>query len=225
MKREPLRDRIRRRLVEDILTGGLSPGEKIPLASTAEEIGVSMTPLRETLVQFEREGLVHSNPGRGYTVATLDPEEVRQVYPLIWTLEVLALRSDPPGGNILEELDRVNARFGDDPDPDTAMRLDLEWHRTLLSRSRNALLQQFLSQLKTRAARYELAYMRDAGNVAYSADQHGLIVEHLRAGDLDEAAVALENNWRIGPEILLPWLEARRGASTGDVEPEVAGTA
>lgn len=225
MEEAPLRERISRWLAEDILTSGLSRDEKIPLSSTANEIGVSMRPLRETLVQSEREGLVHSNPGRGYTVATLDSKEVQEVHPPIRTLEVLSVRTDPPEGEVLDALDRVNARFADDPDPDTAMRLDQKWHGTLPSRSRNTLLQQLLSQSKTWAARYELAYMRDAGYVAYSAGQRTQIAAHLRSGDRDDAVAVLEAKWRIGPKILLPWLHARVGASTGEVEPELARAA
>lgn len=209
MEREPLRDGIRRHLLEGIVTGKLGPGDRIRLAATAEEIGVSMTPLRESLVQLEREGFVRSDPGRGYAVPELDPEEIRQVYPLIWTLEVHALRSDPPGPEVLDEIERVNDRFGSRTEPDEARDLDLEWHRKLLSGCRNELLLEFLSLLKTRAARYELAYMRETGSIGFSAGQHARIVERLRAGDLQAAATTLEENWRIGPEVLLPWLEGR----------------
>lgn len=216
MEREPLRDGIRRHLLEGIVTGRLGPGDRIRLAATAEEIGVSMTPLRESLVQLERDGFVRSDPGRGYAVPELDPDEIRQVYPLIWTLEVHALRSDPPGPDALEKLERVNERFGSRTRPDEARELDLEWHRTLLSGCRNDLLLELLSLLKTRAARYELAYMRETGNIGFSAGQHSRIGESLRAGDLDAAAATLEENWRIGPEVLLPWLATRGdGAAQG----------
>lgn len=221
MDREPLRDGIRRHLVERILTGTLEPGDRIPLVETAEAIGVSMTPLRESLVQLERDGFVRCDPGRGYAVAELDAEEIRQLYPLIWTLEVLGLRSAPPDGEALHELERLNERFGAVEDPDEATRLDLEWHRTLLAGFDNRLLLDLLSLLKTRAARYELAYMRETGNIGFSARQHARIVDLLRKGNLERAAATLEENWRIGPKVLLPWLEKRR-AREGDGRDEEA---
>lgn len=209
IEREPLREGIRRRLVDSIVAGTLGPGDRIRLSETAEAIGVSMTPLRESLVQLEREGFVRSDPGRGYAVPELDPEEVRQLYPLVWTLEVLALRSAPPAADTVNELERLNERFAAQDEPEAAARLDRAWHRTLLAGCGNELLLELLSVLKARAARYELAYMRETGNVGMSADQHARIAEDLRAGDLDAAAATLEENWRIGPEVLLPWLEAR----------------
>lgn len=207
LEREPLRDGIRRRLLDGIVTGELRPGDRIPLAATAEAIGVSMTPLRESLVQLEQDGFVRSRPGRGYAVAELSAAEVRQLYPPIWILECHALRSDPPPRETLDELERLNARFGGGTDPEAAKGLDLEWHRTLLSRCRNEVLLDIVRVLKTRAARYELIYMRETGNVEISTRQHARIVESLRAGDLVAATATLEENWRIGPEVLLPWLE------------------
>lgn len=209
MEREPLRDGIRRRLIDGIVTGTLGPGDRIRLSETAEAIGVSMTPLRESLVQLEREGFVRSDPGRGYAVPELDPEEVRQLYPLIWTLEVHALRTAPPDTATVDELERLNERFAALTESEPAARLDREWHRALLSECSNELLLELLSVLKARAARYELAYMRETGNVGISAAQHARIVESLRTSDLEGAAATLEDNWRIGPEVLLPWLEER----------------
>lgn len=224
MDREPLRDGIRRELRDGIVTGRLGPGDRIPLAATAEEIGVSMTPLRESLVRLETEGFVRCDPGRGYAVSELDPDEIRQLYPLIRTVEAFALRSDPPSAGTLDELDRINGRFGARSEPEAATRLDREWHAALLSGCGNDLLLDVLSVLKARAARYELAYMRETGNIRYSTRQHARIVESLRAGDV-EAAATLEENWRIGPEVLLPWLEdspGRGGEGAHDARAEGA---
>ncbi|MFW6206472.1 MAG: GntR family transcriptional regulator [Gemmatimonadota bacterium] len=209
MEREPLRDGIRRHLLEDILAGRLGAGDRIPLAATADAFGVSMTPLRESLVQLERDGFVRSDPGRGYRVPALEAEEVRQVYPLIWILESYALRSAPPAGETLDELERLNEQFASRTEPEAAARLDRKWHGLLLSHCRNDLLLEVLEHAKTRAARYEVVYMRETGNIEVSTRHHAEIVDRLREGNLDGAAAMLQENWRIGPKVLLPWLAAR----------------
>ena len=96
LQREPLRDVIGRKLTEAIVYGELGAGERIPLVSTAERLGVSMTPLRESLVQLERDGLVAGDPGRGYSVAPLTAAELEEIYPLIGALEGLAVELAPP---------------------------------------------------------------------------------------------------------------------------------
>lgn len=209
MVREPLREAIRRELTERIVSGDLRSGEPIRLVATASDMGVSVTPLRESLVQLELDGFVESDPGRGYSVTRMTTAEIDEVYPLIWTLEALALRTAPPAEDALDALTDLNERFRACEDAREAQRLDREWHRTLLARCPNRTLLDFLDVLKRRAARYEVAFMREvrrAGS-SESADQHDEIVRALRRPDLDEAIEILERNWRSGPEVLIPWLE------------------
>lgn len=209
MEREPLREAIRRELTERIVAGELRSGDRIRLVATADEMGVSVTPLRESLVQLEIDGFVRSEPGRGYSIAEMTVSEVEELYPLIWTLEGLALRLAPPSEAILDDLSQINERFRTSDDPREAQRLDREWHRSLLQRCPNRTLLEFLRILKRRAARYEVAFMREmqrAGSSA-SAEQHDRIVTSLRGGELDGAVRTLEENWRSGPRVLVPWLE------------------
>jgi DNA-binding GntR family transcriptional regulator len=214
MEREPLREAIRRTLADQIVSGELVSGTPIRLVATAEGMGVSVTPLRESLVQLEIDGLVRSAVGRGYMVADMVPEEVEELYPLIWTLESLALRLAVPEPATLEVLEEINARFRESGDPADASRLDREWHRTLLSRCANRTLQSFVQVLKRRAARYEVAFMREMQRVgsSESATQHEQVVQFLSDGDLESAIRVLERNWRAGPQVLLPWLRSQGGS-------------
>lgn len=211
MEREPLREAIRRELSERIVAGDLASGVPIRLVATANEMGVSVTPLRESLVQLELDGFVESDPGRGYSVTRMTSAEIDEIYPLIWTLEALALRTAPPGEEAVDALSELNARFRACEDPVGAQRLDREWHRALLGACPNRTLLDFLGVLKRRAARYEVAFMRElrrAGS-SESADQHDEIVGALREGDVETAVTVVERNWRSGPEVLIRWLEGR----------------
>ncbi|MGH7540312.1 MAG: GntR family transcriptional regulator, partial [Gemmatimonadota bacterium] len=174
MEREPLREAIRRELTERIVAGDLRSGAPIRLVATAAEMGVSVTPLRESLVQLELDGFVRGAPGRGYTVAEMTAAEVDELYPLIWTLEALALRLAVPAGEDLVALAEANERFRACDEPREAQRLDREWHRALLRRCENRTLMEFLEVLKRRAARYEVAFMREMQRTgsSSSADQH-----------------------------------------------------
>lgn len=211
VEREPLRETIRRELTDRIVSGDLPSGEPIRLVATASDLGVSITPLRESLVQLEIDGFVRSEPGRGYSVTEMTAAEVEELYPLIWTLEALALRLAAPPHGAREALSDINARFRACDDPGAAQRLDREWHRTLLAGCGNRTLMGFLDVLKRRAARYEVAFMREMqrAGLSASARQHDEIVRSLRAGDIEAAVETLEENWRSGPRVLVPWLEGR----------------
>ena len=88
-----------------ILEGNLAPGGPIVESGLAADLGVSRTPLREALHSLEREGLVTSEPGRGFLVAQLVAREAQELYPLRALLEPLALRlSGLPDRKALVEL-------------------------------------------------------------------------------------------------------------------------
>src|SRR5574341_322553 len=87
-----------RNLVEQIATalrqaiadGKLRPGTRLLEVQVARQMGTSRAPLREALIQLEREGLVVRQPNRGAFVADLTEELVREVASLRGVLEGFA---------------------------------------------------------------------------------------------------------------------------------------
>ena len=73
-----------------IADGKLNPGTHLPEVQIAREMGTSRAPLREALIQLEREGLVVRQPNRGTFVADLTEELVREVASLRGVLEGFA---------------------------------------------------------------------------------------------------------------------------------------
>ena len=60
----------------------------------AAELGASRTPLREALFSLVHEGLIDATPDRGFSVKPLSSREVREIYPILWTLESLAVQTN-----------------------------------------------------------------------------------------------------------------------------------
>jgi DNA-binding GntR family transcriptional regulator len=207
--REPLREQVHRAIVGRILREDLAPGSRISDSVLAQELGVSRTPVREALLRLEREGFLDVDVGRGFFVKPLSAGEVREVYPILWTLEVLALRSSPPpGARTVAELDRINAELGlAGADPERRIELDLAWHRTLLEGCANQQLLALIASLKAVIRRYEYAFMQNAGLISVSTRAHDEIARCVARGDVEAAIPLLESNWRFTMEELAPWLE------------------
>lgn len=203
---QPIRAQIRREVADRVLDGRLPPLTPIRHTEMADELGVSVTPLREALIELAREGLIEARPNRGFVVAPFGERELRDLYELISQLETAVLREHPPDSGRHDRLDEINRELAvTADDPWRAVEIDIEWHRELLAEDPNGIRRRILDGLKLRAMRYAYAYLREVGHIPRSVEQHGIILTRLRAADLEGAAAELEDNWR--PRRMLAWLD------------------
>jgi DNA-binding GntR family transcriptional regulator len=79
-------------LRDQILRGGLAPGERIDQELLANSLGLSTTPLREALRRLESEQLVVRSAHRDVVVAPLSFDEARQLFEVRMELDVFAIR-------------------------------------------------------------------------------------------------------------------------------------
>ena len=79
-------------LRDAILDGELPPGERLREQPLAETYGVARHTLRSALQQLAADGLVRIERNRGATVATLDAEQLVELFELRMALEVEAAR-------------------------------------------------------------------------------------------------------------------------------------
>jgi DNA-binding GntR family transcriptional regulator len=199
-----IRERLRAELLDRIVRGDLKGGDKLNELRLSGELKVSRTPLREALLHLEREGFVRSDMRRGFTVGALSTREVRETYPLIAHLEIMAVRNSAPMLPVLiPKLVAINADFARAKSAQRARDLDTLWHDTLMSQSKNARLRAIVTTLRLAIERYERLYMAETGLVALSVAQHNDIIKHLKRGDLEAALKALEHNYMFGMQALL----------------------
>jgi len=88
----PLRQQVVDRLRQSIITGAVSPGQRLIERELTAMLDVSRTVIREALRQLETEGLVTLIPNKGPVVRELTPVEARDLYNIRSRLEGLAAR-------------------------------------------------------------------------------------------------------------------------------------
>ncbi|SDW43827.1 transcriptional regulator, GntR family [Saccharopolyspora shandongensis] len=81
-----LPDELAGRLREGIMTGRLRQGDHLHLERLAEQLGVSVTPVREALLALRGEGFVDLEPRRGFTVAPLSRQDFEDAHRLQATI-------------------------------------------------------------------------------------------------------------------------------------------
>ena len=90
--RNALGDQVATVLRKAILDGSLKPGQLLHENVLAKQLSVSRSPIREALLQLERENLCVSRPNKPAEVRRPSPEEIRQTYTLRAVLEGVAAR-------------------------------------------------------------------------------------------------------------------------------------
>lgn len=195
-------DEVYHRLRRWIMEGKLTAGTHLRDQELAHQFGVSRTPIRESLLRLEVEGLVVTRANRWTQVAPLDLQSVMNRYPLIWTLEKLAMTSVLPGDWTSEDFDRLresNQQLEEAinrHDPVAAAGADEAFHSGFVQKAQNPELAAILTELKTPLTRVEIAYFQAMWSSRESIREHDDILASLHRHDLDQAALAVETNWK-----------------------------
>lgn len=179
-----------------ILSGELKPGSKLAQYELAEELGISITPLREAIRRLSGEGLVTLDNHKNTRVAAMDFGEARALFETRRALEPVAVglaaerRTDEDVARMRAALDRllpVTREWGE-----TAIAAHTALHRALYSASHNAVMVGMLDGLWDKSDRYRRIGLKlPPGGAPRTRDfdEHRQLVELVVAG---EGAVASE---------------------------------
>ena len=186
-----------------VLTGAFPGGELISEGEVATALGMSRTPVREAFLRLEAEGLLRLYPQRGALVVPVSSEEARSVIEARLVLEQLAVgkvvgRGAAVCAAIFERLSRELQRQRDaaaEDDWPAFLEADRAFHQVTLDESGNRILSDFYSSLRDRQMRMiGESVIRDAQRMTTIMDEHRVIAEALRDGDLNGARDAVQTH-------------------------------
>lgn len=194
LTRRQLSDQAAAHLRALVMSGSLKPGESVRPETVGAQLGMSTTPAREALLQLRAEGFLELAPGRGFTVAPLTGDDVRDLFAVQALIagELAARAALSTDDSSLAELDSIHgelvaaARRGDTA---ALEQLNHEFHRFInhLAGSRKVLWALGL------LARYvpRQFYGSIAGWPEATMEGHGLVLDALRAQDAERARGAM----------------------------------
>ncbi len=199
-KRPLAREEVYTTLQTWIVEGVYQPGETIRDQDLADALGVSRTPVREALQRLQDEGFVETATNRWTRVATLDLDEVKHLYPIFWTLEMLAisLGQDQLTTRDLESMREANERLREalfNKDAIAATKADYDFHQVFIQKSGNPDLMRILHEVKIRLRWLEVVYFRELIVALQSLKEHEAILDALEKGVYERAAKAIKMNW------------------------------
>ena len=185
-----------RRIRNDIIFGKLGPSEKLKLDRLREDYGTSVSTLRELLSRLASEGLVVAEGQRGFEVAPVSAENLREIAALRVLLESHALAQSFAAGDLDWEGRVVSAHHklsliekrllsGNQTDVETWKRYDWEFHRALISACGSNALLQTHAPVYDKYLRYQMIAGVFRGEIA--AREHQKLLACALARDADTA--------------------------------------
>ncbi|NKZ03351.1 GntR family transcriptional regulator [Actinomadura latina] len=212
-RRRQLSDEVAAYVRDLIMSGQVGHGEFLRLERIAEDLGISVTPVREALLSLRGEGFVTLEPRRGFMPAPLTRQDVQDLFEAqAYFAGELAARA--AAGRVAEpelaSLDRFQAQLeaafaaGDSAGIERA---NHEFHR-LINLSAGSPKTAWLLRTVVRYAPRRF-YASIDGWTRASVDDHQLVLAALRAGDADAARQAMRAHIRHAGTLLVVHLEAQ----------------
>lgn len=184
-------------ILEAIEAGLYKPGDRLVENELAERLGVSRTPVREALQRLETQAML-TRDGRSLIVATLDHNQLAELYAVRSELEGLAARlaarqATPEEVRVLQSMvaeDR--ALLGGDPR--ALSRANKRFHKQIHLASHNRFLVQQLDLVHRSMALMANTSFAAEGRDEVALAEHDQIVAAIAAGDGEAAYQALRTH-------------------------------
>ena len=194
----PLTDQALAFLRDSIQSGKLSPGQEIDYNQLASELGMSRTPIRESIRQLITEGLVEVSRGGTQRITELTAEQAEGFYQVRDELELAAARAAAVHISDLEiEMLKANLqRFESSKrDKELLVKLDNQFHNLIYDACNNVYLTQTLKLLRTRIGLLKGKPFHTEKRVEDACKEHKAILKALSTHDVDKVEKAVSTHY------------------------------
>ena len=177
---------LKRRITENVYP----PNHHILIGELAVELGMSVTPIRESLIALEKDGLIELIARRGMRVLPLTIRDMEEIYDTLTCLEthgaglVAARRLSEdellPLAETLEEMEEAL----EIPDLDRWADADERFHRTMISLCGNSRIAKLANANWDQIRRARHLSLRLVPLPHRSNEEHRALLEAFRSGDV-----------------------------------------
>jgi DNA-binding GntR family transcriptional regulator len=191
-----------------IIDGTLYPGEKLNDIELANALGVSRTPIRESLQLLESQGFVKMFPGKATQVTEVEKESIQELLPPLAALQALSaeLAIEHIKKEDISLLTSINFAFRDaltEKDFHAALTIDEQFHQVIVDIANNVYISGIVDKLQAHVRR--LFFHNSIILSLDSIDVHERIIHAMELKNKEEAASLMKQNWlRILQDFQLP---------------------
>jgi DNA-binding GntR family transcriptional regulator len=196
---KPVAPQVHEILRERILKVELVPGTVLSRASLQLEFGVSQTPVRDSLMRLQEEGLVEVYPQYATVVAKIDVDHARQAQFLRLSIVLEAVRrlTGSAPTETADELSEILSRQKVVASPETYDKfdaIDREFHRWLYEKAGIPQLWANVRRQSVHIDRLRRLNLPMPGKMDTVLAEHQAIIDAIASGDPNSAADALRRH-------------------------------
>lgn len=222
-RRQMLTEEVYDSIMSLLMNHEVRPGERINIDALARMLGVSVTPVRETLARLEFDALVTKTPFVGYAATPLlTPKQLVDMYEVRLALEPIAARhaAAQATDDAIAEMTAAMAGMHLDSTGNRweNYRLvtveDARFHAAIGQAAGNSFLRDSVERLHSHLHLYRLYF--HSGIEQATVREHGPILEAFRKRDADAAEAAMRSHLKMARERLLEVAKhiQQRGSAT-----------
>ncbi len=217
MRRRQLSDEVASYVRQAIMAGEFAPGESVRAEAVGDALDVSATPVREALHALRVEGFLELIPRRGFTVAPLVADDIRDIFEAHALIagELAARAADRVEPAQLESLGNVHKQLieaAERGEHERLEQLNHEFHRDLYLIAGSERLRWALGTFVKYVP--SAFYSQIDGWPETTAADHGAIFEALQNQDAEKARSLMAQHIRNAGEQLAEYVDKRQH-STG----------
>lgn len=190
-----------KRLRDEILSGAILPGTKLQVRELCSRLGISVSPVREALNQLAAQGLVQHSDQRGFTVPSVDVDDLADLTLARIAINEAAVRDAIAHGDAEWEegvllahhrLSRANRNAMSGP-ADWEV-LHRRFHQALVAGCRSQRIATYCQQLFDMADRYRIVSRLGAHEPRDIDAEHDAITRAALTRDADETVRLLREH-------------------------------
>jgi DNA-binding GntR family transcriptional regulator len=200
----------------DILAGRLEPDRKLRIQELAANLGVSPSVVREALSRLSAESLVVAEPQRGFRVAPINAEDVKDLTEVRIDIELKCLRRAMSEGDVAWEAAIVAANHALIRTPQDIFDVSDEWtaahakfHYALVVACDSPWLLRIREQLFAQGERYRRINIRMSGEDRDLRSEHARLADAVLSRDLASASELMSQHLRLTETLTLESLRSR----------------
>ena len=196
-----LREQARQVIRGLVITGQMQPDQLYSVPRLAAELGVSATPVREALLDLEREGLLEAERNRGFRVVSLSLDELNDIFAVRLLLEVPSVGDIAQGGlsgrqlDELRQLAEATRQTADTGNLIAFLDTDLKFHVQLIATLGNHHLAKLVETLRDRVRLQGFASGESPRDfLRQSANEHFKLLDYIAKQDRSGAEATIRRH-------------------------------